>query len=168
MKKPRRLAVFLWIPQQVRNDVLEGMSLDPSAFNVRMAIPNYFLINFDLAFDDTVPSEAFADALAGACEKFFYQCWVGFEALEGVGKRDGVFFRDEDARFTVDDDIWNSADVACYNWQAKFHRFNEYDAEPFGVALAIDNGGERKDVGGAVFIREIFWRELACEDDLRR
>ena len=165
---PRRLAVFLWIPQQVRHDVLEGMSLNLSTFSVRMAIPNYFLIHFDLAFDDTIPSEAFADALAGACEKFFNQCWVGFEALEGVGKRDGFFFRDEDSRFTVDDDVRNSADVTCYNWQAKFHRFNEYDAEPFGVALAIDNGGERKDVGGAVFVRKIFGGKLAREDDLRR
>ena len=36
---------------------------------------NHSLINFHLAFNDSVPGEAFADALAGAGEKFYSERW---------------------------------------------------------------------------------------------
>ena len=128
----------------------------------------YSLINFNLAFDDAVPGEVFVDAFAGAGEKIFDQCRVCFEALECVGKRDRVFLGDEDSGLPIGDDIRDAADVACYDRQSKFHGFDEHDSEAFGVALAIDDGGEHKDVGGAVFVCESFWRKLAREDDRRR
>ena len=109
-----------------------------------------------MAFDDAVPGEAFADALAGAGEEVLCQRWIGCESFEGVGKRDRIFFGNEDSRFSIDNDIRNSTDIACDNREAEFHGFDEDDSETFGVALAIDNRWEREDVRCAVFVREIF------------
>lgn len=122
-------------------------------------------IDFHLAFDDAVPGEAFVDAFAGAGEKFLNQCRVYFETLEGVGKGDRVFFRNENSGFSVDNDIWDATDIACDNRQSKFHSFDEHDSESFGVAFVIDDSREREDVCSPVFVCEIFRRELACENN---
>ena len=123
------------------------------------------LVDFNLAFDDAIPGEAFVNAIAGAGKKFLNQCRVCFEALEGVGKRSRVFFGNENSGLSVDNDIRDAADIACDNRESKFHRFDEHDAESFGIALVVDDGGERKDVCRLVFVCEIFGRELAREND---
>ena len=130
-----------------------------------LILVNYFVINVYLPFDDAVPSEAFVDAFAGTDEELLDKRRVFFETFEGVGKRFGIFFGNEDSRFSVDDDIRDAADVACDNWESEFHGFDENDSESFGIALAIDDGGECKDVCRSVFVREVFGRKLACEND---
>ena len=129
---------------------------------------DYFIINFNLALDNAVPSETFVDAFAGAGEKFFSERWIAGESFERVSKSGRVFFGNENSGFSVDDDIGDAADIACHDGQSKLHGFDEHDAESFGVALAIDDGWERKDVCRLVFVREVFRRKLAREDDRRR
>ena len=126
---------------------------------------DYFIVNFHLAFNNAVPGEAFVDALAGAGEKFSGQRWITSESFECVGESDGIFFGNENSGLSVNDDIRDAADVACHDGKSKLHGFDEYDSEAFGVALAIDDGGEHKDVGRLVFVREVFRRKLAREND---
>ena len=105
------------------------------------------------------------DALLGAGEQVLYELGLGGEALVGACEGLGVFFGNEDSRFAVNDDVRDSAHIACHNREAEFHGLDEYDAEAFGVALAVDNRREREDVGSLVLACERFGRKLAGEND---
>ena len=113
-----------------------------SVFTSNFLLPTvyYFLVHFNLAFDDAVPGEAFVNAFAGAGKEFLNQCRVCFETLEGIGKCNRVFFRNENSGLSIDNDIRDATDIACNNRQSKFHRFDEHDPESFGVTLVIDDG----------------------------
>ena len=122
---------------------------------------------FHLPLDDAVPCEAISDALAGACEQALEERAVAGDALESVCQGFGVFFGDKDSRLAVYNDIRDTAHVACDNREAEFHGLDEYDAQAFGVALVVDDGRQHEYVCSAVFIGEVFGRELAGEDDVR-
>lgn len=121
-----------------------------------------------MALDDAVPGEAFGDAFTGAGEQLLDKFGLGGEALVGACEGLRIFFRDEDSRDAVHDDIGDATHVACDDGEAEFHGLDEYDAEAFGVALAVDDCREREDVSGPVFVRERFGRKLAGEDDFCR
>lgn len=109
----------------------------------------------------------FGDAVAGAFEELYRELRVFCEALDGVGKRDGALFGNEQAADVVDDYVGNAADVARDDGQSAFHGFDEYDAQAFGVALVVDDGGQYKDVRFAVFAGEFRCGELAGEQHVR-
>src|SRR5882762_4439593 len=89
--------------------------------------------------DNRVPSKPLPHAAAASLGESLGECGIGRDALDRLGDCRGIFRRNEETRFAINDDVGDAADRAADDRDPITQSLEQHHAKPFGVAALIDD-----------------------------
>src|SRR5882762_3918187 len=119
--------------------------------------------------DNRVPSKPLPHAAAASLGESLGECGIGRDALDRLGDCRGIFRRNEETRFAINDDVGDAADRAADDWNPITQRLEQHHAEPFGVAALIDDRRQHENArllqcAMQIGLRDTAWHLYAADE----